>query len=119
MKLGIMQPYFFPYLGYFSLIQACDKFIIFDTPQFIRRGWIERNQILNVKSEKLFVKVPLLKSSLGTPINEISINNDQDWENKIYAQLVPYKKKAPFYKEVIELLENTFAKKNRQYCRYK
>ncbi len=47
MRLGIMQPYFFPYIGYFSLIKHVDEFILFDTPQFIRHGWIERNRIKN------------------------------------------------------------------------
>jgi hypothetical protein len=108
MKLAIMQPYFFPYLGYFSLIKSADRFIIFDTPQFIRHGWIERNQILNFKSENLYIKVPLNKNSLGTPINEMTINNNLDWRKKIYAQLVVYKKKAPFYKEVIRLIEDIF-----------
>ncbi|HOC37490.1 MAG TPA: WbqC family protein, partial [Tenuifilaceae bacterium] len=41
-----MQPYFFPYIGYFSLIKHTDEFILLDTVQFIRHGWIERNRIL-------------------------------------------------------------------------
>ncbi|MZP67265.1 MAG: glycine transferase, partial [Bacteroidales bacterium] len=40
-----MQPYFFPYAGYFSLIKHTDKFILLDSVQFIRHGWIERNRI--------------------------------------------------------------------------
>ena len=46
MKLGIMQPYFFPYLGYVSLIKHCDRFVLLDTVQFMRHGWIERNRVL-------------------------------------------------------------------------
>ncbi len=46
MRLGIMQPYFFPYIGYMSLIKNTDLFILFDDVQFIRHGWIERNRIL-------------------------------------------------------------------------
>jgi len=48
MKLGIMQPYFFPYLGYFSLIKYVDKFILLDEVQYIRHGWINRNRILKI-----------------------------------------------------------------------
>ena len=46
MKLGIMQPYFFPYIGYFSLIKYVDRFVFFDTPQYISHGWVNRNRIL-------------------------------------------------------------------------
>jgi small ligand-binding sensory domain FIST len=56
MKLGIMQPYFMPYIGYFSLIKNVDEFILFDTPQFIRHGWIERNRILKSNGEPLYFK---------------------------------------------------------------
>jgi len=109
MKLSIMQPYFFPYLGYFALIKHADQFILFDTPQFIRHGWIERNQILKQDGTPLYIKVPLKKHSRDTTINNIEINNSENWKVKILAQLVPYKKKAPYYKEVIELLEKIFS----------
>jgi hypothetical protein len=58
MKLGIMQPYFFPYLGYFSLIKHTDRFILFDTVQFIRHGWIERNRILKQNEGWQYVQAP-------------------------------------------------------------
>ena len=47
MILGIMQPYFFPYIGYFDLINRTDRWIVFDTAQYIRHGWINRNRILS------------------------------------------------------------------------
>jgi len=46
MKLGIMQPYFLPYIGYWQLINAVDKYVIYDDVNFINRGWINRNNIL-------------------------------------------------------------------------
>ena len=51
MKLGIMQPYFLPYIGYFSIIKHTDEFILFDSVQFIRHGWIERNRILKQQKQ--------------------------------------------------------------------
>jgi WbqC-like protein len=111
MTLGIMQPYFMPYLGYFALIKRVDQFILFDTPQFIRHGWIERNKVLKLNGETLYIKVPLKKHARDTPINKVVINNDENWKNKILAQLVPYKKRAPYYKEVIGLLEEIFENK--------
>ncbi|MDZ7898224.1 MAG: WbqC family protein [Arcicella sp.] len=45
MKLAIMQPYIFPYIGYFQLIKAVDKFVLYDDVNFINKGWINRNRI--------------------------------------------------------------------------
>ena len=45
MKCAIMQPYFFPYVGYFKLISKVDKFVLFSSAQYIRRGWINKNRI--------------------------------------------------------------------------
>ena len=108
MRLGIMQPYFFPYVGYISLIKHVDEFVLFDTPQFIRHGWIERNRILKPNGGWQYISVPLLKHHQKTPILEIKINNNIEWKKKILAQLTHYKK-APFYKETIRLLETIFA----------
>ena len=47
MKLGIMQPYFFPYLGHFALIAAVDEWVVFDIPQYTRKSWINRNRVLH------------------------------------------------------------------------
>lgn len=108
MTLGIMQPYFLPYLGYFALIKHVDQFILFDTPQFIRHGWIERNRVLKFNGETLYIKVPLEKFSRDTPINEVVIRNNENWKSKILAQLVPYKKNAPHYKEIVAALKDIF-----------
>ncbi|MDO5438341.1 MAG: WbqC family protein [bacterium] len=108
MKIGIMQPYFFPYIGYFSLIKNTDKFIIFDTPQFIRHGWIERNRILKQDGNWQYIAVPLMKHSQTTAIRDIVINNKENWKNKILAQLIHYKKKAPYYYKTIKLLNEIF-----------
>jgi len=110
MTVGIMQPYFMPYLGYFALINYVDEFILFDTPQFIRHGWIERNKVLKPDGDTMYIKVPLNKHARKTPINEVSINNNLNWQSKIIAQLGHYKKKAPFYNQLMALLESLFNK---------
>jgi hypothetical protein len=109
MKLAIMQPYFFPYLGYFSLIKHTDMFILFDTVQFIRHGWIERNRILKPSEGWQYIKVPLKKHSRETIIKDILIDNDQAWKEKILAQLQHYKKSAPYYLNVIGILKEVFS----------
>ncbi len=104
--IAIMQPYFFPYLGYYSLIKQTDRFVLFDTVQFIRHGWIERNRILKQNEGWLYIQVPLVKSSRETLIKDIKINNEQNWKNKLLSQLQVYKKKAPYYYKTIKLVEN-------------
>lgn len=111
MRLGIMQPYFLPYIGYFSLIKHTDKFILFDPVQFIRHGWIERNRILKPVEGWQYIMVPLVKHDRDTIIQDILINNSTNWQTKILAQLQHYKKRSPFYNETINILTDIFSKK--------
>ena len=110
MKVAIMQPYFFPYIGYFQLINAVDKFILLDTVQFIRHGWIERNRILKQDNSWLYIKVPLKKHSRNTLIKDVEIRNVENWKAKILAQLCIYKKIAPNYSEISKLINNIFSR---------
>ncbi len=110
MKVAIMQPYFAPYIGYISLIKHSDLFVLFDSVQFIRHGWIERNRVLKQNDGWLYIQVPIEKFSRETLIKDVVINIDSDWRNKILAQLVPYKKYAPHYYKVINILNEVFEK---------
>ena len=105
MKLAIMQPYFFPYLGYISLIKNTDRFILFDPVQFIRHGWIERNRVLKPGWETWqYIKIPLKKHAKDALIKDIIIDTQQNWKEKLLSQLVHYKKKAPYYKQVLDVI---------------
>lgn len=110
MRLGIMQPYFFPYIGYISLIKQTDMFILLDTVQFIRHGWIERNRMLNPNDEWQYISVPLKKYHQKDRIQNVYINNDLKWKEKILAQLGHYKK-TPYYDKVMDILQQVFAEK--------
>ncbi len=103
MKLAIMQPYFVPYLGYFALIKKADHWIVFDTPQFTRHGWIERNRILKPVEGWQYIKIPLEKHPRNTAIMDIKIKHKEKWGHKILAQLIHYKK-TPYYSNVINLV---------------
>ena len=105
MVVGIMQPYFLPYIGYFSLIEYSDKFIFFDTPQYIHHGWVNRNRVLNHDGTPNYISVPLEKAPRENAIKDMVIR-DENWVEKIFAQLVCYKKKAPYYKRTIEFLHS-------------
>lgn len=107
MKLGIMQPYIFPYIGYFQLINAVDKFVIYDDVNFINKGWINRNRILNNGQDSLFT-IPLKEASQNKLINEIEVNWDDNWKNKFFKTLEQCYKKAPFYQDVLPIIEETF-----------
>ena len=111
MKAAIMQPYFFPYIGYYSLIANTDMFIYFDTPQYIRKGWINRNRIINDKGEVNYITVPVKKCDQKTCIKDVQINYGTKWEEKLLGQLTAYKKRAPYYKDVIDMVKELFSKK--------
>ena len=107
MKLGIMQPYFFPYLGYFHLISNCDVFILFDDAQYIRHGWINRNRIFSPNPDGWqYIGVNLKKHSRATKIREVQIDHNSDWERKISRQLQIYQK-AKDFEEVSELVSTS------------
>src|SRR4030042_3246951 len=84
MKIGIMQPYFFPYLGYFSLIKHTERFVLLDSVQFIKHGWVKRNRILKPGSGWQYILVPLVKHNRDTKIKDIRIKNTLDWRNTIF-----------------------------------
>ncbi len=108
MVLGIMQPYFFPYPGYFSLIKATNKWIVFDTPQYENRSWMNRNRIIDPNHENwMYFTVPIKKHELKSPVNSIRIQNCENWKGKIIGQLGYYRKYAPHFNKVIEFLVET------------
>ena len=109
MILGSMQPYFFPYLGYFDLINCADKWIVFDTVQYIRHGWINRNRIHHPKEGWQYIIVPLRKHAYDTAIKGVEIDHGQDWKQRIIGQLQHYKKVAPYFHATMELVEGCLA----------
>ena len=104
-----MQPYFFPYIGYFQLINAVDKFILYDDVTFIKQGWINRNYILANKQKQL-ISLPLSKSSSNKLISETFINKREikRWYKKFLLSIEQQYKKSPNYKEVFGLIISIF-----------
>jgi len=108
MKVAIMQPYFLPYLGYFDLLNIVDEFIAFDTSQYVRHGWYNRNKILHPASSFWFISLPIKLHQSFLRINEIEISKNEDWKLRILRQLSHYKNDAPYYTSVKNFLENSF-----------
>lgn len=101
MKVAIMQPYFFPYLGYFQLISAVDQFVIYDDVNYINRGWINRNNIL-VKGQAHRITLPLENSSQNLHINLIKVS---DSGSKLLKTIAQNYNKAPYFDTVFPILE--------------
>ena len=104
MKLGIMQPYFIPYIGYWQLMNAVDKYIVYDDVNFIKGGWINRNRIL-VNGEPKYFNIPMLGSSPHKLLNEVEVNHNEKLKNKNMRVIEGAYQKAPYYNEVKDLLE--------------
>ena len=104
MKVSIMQPYFFPYIGYFQLIANSDVFVIYDDVNFIKKGWINRNNILVNNTPYLF-SMPLQNVSQNKLINEIFITDLDKWKTDLLKTISSSYKKAPFYQDVYPLIE--------------
>jgi len=102
-----MQPYFFPYVGYFQLINAVDKFVLLDDVSFIKKGWINRNYILVNGKPNLFT-IPLRKVSQNKLINEIEIDNGSGWEGKFLKTLNASYKNAKYFNQAMQILEELF-----------
>ncbi len=100
-----MQPYFFPYIGYWQLINAVDKFVIYDDVNYIKQGWINRNRILE-NGEARYYNLLLKKASSNKLINEIEIITDEKTKNKMLKRLYSCYSKAPNYHQTIEVIEN-------------
>lgn len=104
MKVGIMQPYFFPYIGYFQLINSVDKFIIYDNIQYTKKGWINRNRILLNNKDHL-ITLPLKKDSdyLNVVDRELSGSWDKD-KKKLLNIIKSSYIKSPYFEETFELI---------------
>jgi len=102
MKLGIMQPYFLPYIGYWQLMNVVDKYVIYDDVNYINKGWINRNNILLNKQSFLFI-LNLLGASQNKLINEISVDANQTKLIKTFE--IAYKK-APFFDDIFHFVKH-------------
>ena len=110
MTLAIMQPYLFPYIGYFQLIHAADKFVFYDDVNFIKQGWINRNRILQSGKPNYFT-LPVKAISSFNKICDTQIDDKayEVWRKKILKTLSFNYSKAPYYKDVIGIIENSIA----------
>jgi hypothetical protein len=101
-----MQPYLFPYIGYYQLIAAVDRFVIYDDVNFIKQGWINRNNIL-VNGAPYRFTVPIQSLSSFTAINEVLVDprTYPAWREKFLKTLTQAYAKAPHFQGTMELVQ--------------
>lgn len=114
MKLAIMQPYLFPYLGYFHLIHAVDSFVVFDDVNYIKGGWINRNYILS-QGQRLLITLPVRAASQHRLINELEFAGR---EEKLLRTLRNCYSKAPQFDAVYPLIQDILLSSERNLARF-
>lgn len=105
MKAGIMQPYFMPYIGYWQLMNAVDRYVIYDDVNFIKGGWINRNRIL-INGEPKYFNIQMKGASPHKRINEIEVSTEQPVIQKNLRILEAAYKKAPCFGDSFPILED-------------
>lgn len=103
MKLGIMQPYFFPYAQQFRHIAQCDLWILFDTVKYSRKSWMNRNRIANRDTDWSYLSVPVVKGASNGPLTDAMLANT-DWRGAVWDKLRVYQGVAPFFTETEEIV---------------
>jgi hypothetical protein len=101
---GVMQPYFFPYLGYFQLIEAVDNFVHYDDVNYIKRGWINRNRVL-INGAPSYLTVPIDSASQNVAINKTLTDESQQWRTKTLKQMELSYRRAPQFESAIEIFK--------------
>ena len=115
MRIASMQPYFFPYLGYFSLMAAADRWVLFDCAQHIRKGWVTRNRVLSKGGAWKYIHLPSEKCPVVTPINQVQVRIQEDWAGKLLRNLDYYReRRAPYYQETMQFLRTALGDKEKR-----
>lgn len=114
MTIGIMQPYFMPYIGYFQLMKAVDKYIIYDDVNYIKGGWVSRNYLL-INGEKKMFTITLKEASPNKLFNEIEIKDDF---KKLMKTLQLNYSKSVNFKEAMVLMERIISFPNKQFSQF-
>ena len=110
MKLGIMQPYFFPYIGYFALIARTDRWVAFDVVQYNAKSWMNRNRILHPRTGWQYVGVPVRHAPKGTPIYATRVQDKEAALARLLGQIEHYRRHAPHFTKVVELVRAAFSR---------
>lgn len=107
-KTAIMQPYFLPYIGYWQLINCVDEFVVYDNIEYTKKGWFNRNRILEVNHDRLFT-IPIKKDSDFLPVNQRYLSDDSESEIARTLRIIQNNyKKAPYFASTYAVIEECF-----------
>ena len=102
-KISIAQPYFIPYLAYFQLIFASDIFISYDSVNYIKNGWINRN-LIQVQGDLKYLTIPLSRQSSNCLIKNTRVDWSKNIHDKIIKTLRMSYAKAPYKNDMLEIM---------------
>ena len=105
MKLAIMQPYFFPYIGYFQLIKSVDKILLYENVNFMLKNWMTRNRMLKINETPFFITIPVHSKSSFKKISEIELVNDERWKKALKKCLIYNYSRSSYFSDVFPKLE--------------
>jgi WbqC-like protein family len=108
MRVAGMQPYFFPYIGYFQLMAACDVFFVFDDAQYIDGGWVNRNRIL-VNGAAQWITAPVVAASHKLRILEREYLLRHRVALRLPSRIAGAYRSAPFFAQTMPLIEDILA----------
>lgn len=106
---AIMQPYFFPYIGYFQLISAADVFVFYDDVNYITQGWINRNRIL-INGSPSYFTIPCREASQNKLICEVEHALTPKKTNKLLRKIRFAYANAPQFETIFPVVESVFEK---------
>lgn len=117
MKLGIMQPYFFPYLGYWQLMNAVDQYVVYDDVNYIKGGRINRNAIL-MQGKSHNINLILRGASPNKLIREVEVDTQDVLQTKLLRTLEQAYSKAPCFSDVMPVLTDVIRQKEANLAQY-
>ena len=112
-----MQPYLFPYLGYFQLIKSVNKFLVYDDVNYINKGWINRNRLL-VNGKEYTFTIPLKKVSQNKLIDEIEIVDEEKWKIKLLKTIENSYKSSPFFSSSFPIIHQSLIDEEKKLSKF-
>ena len=108
-SIAIMQPTFLPWAGYFGLMDSVDEFVLLDHVQFDKRSWQQRNQIKTANGAQWLTVPVITKGKKEQAICDVQLQaDDKDFPTKILKSIEQNYKKAPYYGDYIQSIEEIF-----------
>jgi hypothetical protein len=108
MRVAIMQPYFFPYVGYFALMRAADEWVVFDVTQYTPKSWMNRNRVLHPAGGWNYVTAAVFHAPRETLTRDIRVLDVDATRATLLGKITHYRRAAPHYAEVRQLIEDAF-----------